>query len=241
MASGALTLGAAIGLHLAQIACNRRGGIGEWLGIAALGAMTIVLARVVLDAAGVWTGWERTRRVSSRRRFSILRAGLRPSIGIGHRGAFIDLLHHHIRRSPGAERSAVVQCRSVRMDADSVPGAGGGPGGNRGSEPLLRHASNRSDNQPDQRLLALGVCDEGRQGKDLALSWSRCMAGRRRGVVGSRSAPRAGRPRQLASYHRGRGKKRAGLSPRRKRVGSWRRPASGNPLFRIEPLARIAR
>ena len=127
------------------------------------------------------------------------------------------------------------------MDADSVPGAGGGPGGNRGSEPLLRHASNRSDNQPDQRLLALGVCDEGRQGKDLALSRSRGVAGRRRGVVGSRSAPRAGRPRQLASYHRDRGKKCAGLSPRRKRIGSGRRPASGNPLFRIEPLARIAR
>ena len=67
------------------------------------------------------------------------------------------------------------------------------------------------------------------------------MAGRRRGVVGSRSAPRAGRPRQLAAYHRDRGKKRAGLSRDRKRLGSWRRPASGNPLFRIEPLARIAR
>ena len=52
MASGALTLGAAIGLHLAQIACNRRGGLREWLGIAALGAVTLVLARVVLHAAG---------------------------------------------------------------------------------------------------------------------------------------------------------------------------------------------
>ena len=53
MASGALTLGAAIGLHLGQIACNRRGGLREWLGIAALGAVTLVLARAVLHAAGL--------------------------------------------------------------------------------------------------------------------------------------------------------------------------------------------
>ncbi len=162
-------------------------------------------------------------------------------VGIGHRSAFTDLLHHHARRSPSADRSAVVQCRGVRMDADSVPGAGGGPGGNRGSEPLFGHPSDWSRDQPDLRLLALGVCDAGRQGKDLALPWSRGVAGRRRGVVGSRSAPRAGRPRQLASYHRDRGKKCAGLSPRRKRVGSGRRPASGNPLFRIDPPARVAR
>ena len=135
----------------------------------------------------------------------------------------------------------MVQCRGVRMDADSVPGAGGGPGGNRGSEPLLRHALDRPRDQPDQRLLALGVCDAGRQGKDLALPWSGGVAGRRRGVVGSRSAPCARRPGQLAAHHRDRGKKCAGLSRRRKRIGSRRRPASGNPLFRIEPLARIAR
>ena len=50
MASGALTLGAAMGLHLAQIACNRRAGVREWLGIAALGAVTIAMARTVLEA-----------------------------------------------------------------------------------------------------------------------------------------------------------------------------------------------
>ncbi len=50
MASGALTLGAAIGLHLAQTVCNRRGGLREWLGIAALGAVTVALVSTVLDA-----------------------------------------------------------------------------------------------------------------------------------------------------------------------------------------------
>ena len=47
MASGALTLAAAIALHLLQIACGRRGGAREWLGIAALGAATVVLAGLV--------------------------------------------------------------------------------------------------------------------------------------------------------------------------------------------------
>ena len=127
----------------------------------------------------------------------------------------------------------MVQCRGVRMDADAVPGAGGGPGGNRGSEPLFRYAPDRARDQPHQRLLAFGVCDEGRQGKDLALSWSRGMAGRRRGVVGSHGAPRARRPGQLAAHHGDRGKKCAGLSRHRERIGSWRRAAFGNPLLRI--------
>ena len=60
MASGVLTLGAAMGLHLAQIACNRRPGLREWLEIAALGAVTLVMARMVLDAPGL-TAWGRTR------------------------------------------------------------------------------------------------------------------------------------------------------------------------------------
>ena len=40
MASGALTLAAAVGLHLVQMACGRRGGVREWLGIAAFAAVT---------------------------------------------------------------------------------------------------------------------------------------------------------------------------------------------------------
>ena len=44
MASGALTLAAAVGLHLVQMACGRRGGVREWLGIAAFAAATVVLA-----------------------------------------------------------------------------------------------------------------------------------------------------------------------------------------------------
>src|SRR5271166_405229 len=51
MASGALTLAAAIGLHLLQMACGRRGGILEWLGIAALAAATVVLAGLVPHAS----------------------------------------------------------------------------------------------------------------------------------------------------------------------------------------------
>ena len=47
MASGALTLAAAVGLHLLQMACGRRGGAREWLGIAALAAATVVLVSVI--------------------------------------------------------------------------------------------------------------------------------------------------------------------------------------------------
>ena len=47
MASGALTLAAAIGLHLIQIACGRRAGAREWLGVAALIAATAVLVRLI--------------------------------------------------------------------------------------------------------------------------------------------------------------------------------------------------
>jgi hypothetical protein len=47
MASGALTLAAAMGLHLLQMACGRRGGIREWLGIAALAAATVVFANLI--------------------------------------------------------------------------------------------------------------------------------------------------------------------------------------------------
>jgi hypothetical protein len=43
MASGALTFAAAIGLHLVQLACGRRSGRREWLGIAALAATMAVL------------------------------------------------------------------------------------------------------------------------------------------------------------------------------------------------------
>jgi hypothetical protein len=47
MASGALTLAAAAGLHLAQTVCGRRAGVREWLGFAALAATTLVLASVI--------------------------------------------------------------------------------------------------------------------------------------------------------------------------------------------------
>ncbi len=47
MASGALTLAAAVGLHLVQMACGRRGGVREWLGIAAFAAVTAVLAILI--------------------------------------------------------------------------------------------------------------------------------------------------------------------------------------------------
>jgi hypothetical protein len=47
MASGALTLAAAAGLHLAQMACGRRTGVREWLGFAALVAATLVLASLI--------------------------------------------------------------------------------------------------------------------------------------------------------------------------------------------------
>ncbi len=47
MASGALTLAAAIGLHLVQMGCGRRKGVREWLGIAALAAATAALATLV--------------------------------------------------------------------------------------------------------------------------------------------------------------------------------------------------
>jgi hypothetical protein len=47
MASGALTLAAAVGLHLLQIACGRRKGAGEWVGVVVLAAATAVLASLV--------------------------------------------------------------------------------------------------------------------------------------------------------------------------------------------------
>src|ERR1700722_11791747 len=51
MASGALTLAAAIGLHVSQTACGRRGGPWEWLGIAALAAATFTLTSLVPHVA----------------------------------------------------------------------------------------------------------------------------------------------------------------------------------------------
>jgi hypothetical protein len=50
MASGALTLAAAMGLHLLQMACGRRGGMREWFGIAAVAAATAVLASLIPHA-----------------------------------------------------------------------------------------------------------------------------------------------------------------------------------------------
>ncbi|MBV8655561.1 MAG: hypothetical protein JO160_05900 [Candidatus Eremiobacteraeota bacterium] len=47
MASGALTLAAAAGAHLLQIACGRRAGLREWLGIAALAALTVALIGLI--------------------------------------------------------------------------------------------------------------------------------------------------------------------------------------------------
>jgi len=47
MASGALTLAAAAGLHLAQVACGRRAGIRELLGIAALAVAAAVLVSLI--------------------------------------------------------------------------------------------------------------------------------------------------------------------------------------------------
>lgn len=47
MASGALTLAAAAGLHLIQLACGRRGGLREWLGAAVLAAGAIALICLV--------------------------------------------------------------------------------------------------------------------------------------------------------------------------------------------------
>jgi hypothetical protein len=47
MASGALTLAAAIGVHLAQMACGRREGVREWLGIAVLAAATVALLGLI--------------------------------------------------------------------------------------------------------------------------------------------------------------------------------------------------
>jgi hypothetical protein len=49
MASGALTLAAAIGLHLMQMAAGRRGGVREWLGIAALAGATLALVSLIPD------------------------------------------------------------------------------------------------------------------------------------------------------------------------------------------------
>jgi hypothetical protein len=47
MASGALTLAAAAGLHLAQAAGGRRAGVREWLGLAALATATAALVCLV--------------------------------------------------------------------------------------------------------------------------------------------------------------------------------------------------
>ena len=50
MASGALTLAAAIGLHLLQWACGRRRGMWEWLGIAVLAAAMVILVSLIPQA-----------------------------------------------------------------------------------------------------------------------------------------------------------------------------------------------
>ena len=50
MASGALTLAAATGLHLLQAGCGRRAGAREWLGIAASAGATVLLAGLIPHA-----------------------------------------------------------------------------------------------------------------------------------------------------------------------------------------------
>src|SRR5271157_2629101 len=52
MASGALTFAAAMGLHLSQMACGRRGGLREWLGVSALGAATVLAVSLVPHVPG---------------------------------------------------------------------------------------------------------------------------------------------------------------------------------------------
>src|SRR5271165_635836 len=47
LASGALTPAAAGGAHLLQAMCGRRTGLGEWLGVAALAAITIIMLSVI--------------------------------------------------------------------------------------------------------------------------------------------------------------------------------------------------
>jgi hypothetical protein len=47
IASGALTLAAATAAHVLQMACGRRAGLREWLGIAALAAVSAALASMV--------------------------------------------------------------------------------------------------------------------------------------------------------------------------------------------------
>ena len=52
MASGALTFAAAMGLHLSQMACGRKGGLREWLGVSALAAATVLAVSMVPHVPG---------------------------------------------------------------------------------------------------------------------------------------------------------------------------------------------
>ena len=149
MASGALTLAAVIGLHLMQTACGRRAGVQEWLGIAALAAATAVLASLIPHVPSIRTSTAHIRLDSSCRR---LRAGelAGPSQPrLAHGPAVGAVLLAHIRRSAGAERSTLVQCRRVRMGPDSIRGVRGGAGADPGREPLPGHAADRPCGQYD--------------------------------------------------------------------------------------------
>ena len=122
MASGALTLAAVIGLHLMQTACGRRAGVQEWLGIAALAAATVVLASLIphvpsSDVYRAHSFWQFGSAV-----FEFASWPAPPNLGSLMALPSVHVLLAHIRRSSGAERSALVQCRRVRMDRGPVHG-----------------------------------------------------------------------------------------------------------------------
>ena len=211
-----------------------QGRTREWLGIAALGAITLVLARVVLHAAG---------------------SG---GLGAHSPGEFAAAFFHFASWPPPFPLGLVIAaplifCIITLADRPALTDPRWFNVGAYGwmLTQFLALAAGRAEIGVQSRYsdtLLIGLMINLTSAFWLSASATRAakgriwpylvggVAGRRRGVVGSRSAPCARRPGQLAAHHRDRGKKCAGLSRRRKRIGSRRRPASGNPLFRIEAL-----
>jgi hypothetical protein len=189
MASGALTLAAAIGLHVSQTACGRRGGVREWLGIAALAAATFILMSLVPHVAESDPYRAHSLREFLSKLLELANLACRSHIRMANRFAFCAILPADVRGSSTIDRSEMVQCRCVRMDSDTIPCSRGGPRGDADCEPLFRYAADRGSDKPDKYFLAVGVAPDRREAETVAAPGPSGMAGPRGSFVGAFGAP----------------------------------------------------
>ena len=239
MASGALTFAAAMGLHLSQMACGRREGLREWLGVSTLAAATGLAVSLVphVPDFDVYRPHSLSQFLVAFLRLAKLASPHRS--GISHGLAVGAILPAHIRGPSGIERRPLVQRRSSRVDLEPTRHPRGRTGGRTDCEPLFRGAADRRSDQPDKRLLAIevdiAVARNRQAAQSLDLPVPRCLASARRSFVGASGAPPAGLLQLPAPNCRGPDLKFARLSRQREGIVSGGHSRCGNPLPRLEP------